>query len=292
MLIVLHIYSIKYIKRRAIRFANFEAISRFTGEKIISKNYITLILRVLTLIFLILAISGMMLLYKGFTSNSDFVLAIDASGSMLAEDYEPNRMNAAKDAAILFVDSIPEESMIGVLSFAGISFVIEPLTNNKEDVRASIETIRVDTIGGTAIGDALITSSNTLSESTRSKSIIILTDGQNNVGVSVAEAVDYAIGKGIMINTIGIGTEEGGVFQNMTFVSKLDTESMEYISNMTGGTFYRADNTTMLRDIFLEIAGSHEQIIKFDASTTLLLISLLFFFVEWLLTNTKYKTLP
>lgn len=292
MLIVLHIYSIKYIKRRAIRFANFEAISRFTGEKIISKNYITLILRVLTLIFLILAISGMMLLYKGFTSNSDFVLAIDASGSMLAEDYEPNRMNAAKDAAILFVDSIPEESMIGVLSFAGISFVIEPLTNNKEDVRASIETIRVDTIGGTAIGDALITSSNTLSESTRSKSIIILTDGQNNVGVSVAEAVDYAIGKGIMINTIGIGTEEGGVFQNMTFVSKLDTESMEYISNMTGGTFYRADNTTMLRDIFLEIAGSREQIIKFDASTTLLLISLLFFFVEWLLTNTKYKTLP
>ncbi len=292
LLIGLHILSLKYIKRRAMRFANYEALERFTGEKILSKNYVTLILRMLTLLFLVLSISGMVIHYKGYSSSSDFVLAIDASGSMLADDYEPNRLSAAKDAAQLFLDSLPEDSRAGVLSFAGISFARQPVTDDLDKVKQAIDSISVETAGGTAIGDAIVSSVNLLANSDRSRAVVLLTDGQSNVGITVAEALAYAKQGGVVINTIGIGTEEGGVFQNTTFVSRLDSTSLQYIANETGGMFYRAEDKAALEAAYQSIATSEEQILSFNASTTLLLLALLFFFLEWFLTNTKYRTLP
>lgn len=292
LLLALHFLSLKYARRRAIRFANYEAMESFTGEKMLSKNYVTLVLRMLTLLFLVLSISGMVVWYNGSAANSDFVLALDASGSMLAGDYAPDRITAAKEAADLFIDSLPGESRVGVISFAGISFVRQQVTSDLGKVGKAVQAIGVETSGGTAIGDAIVSSSNLLSGSDRPKVVVLLTDGQNNVGITLEEAVAYAKQNGIMIHTIGMGTEKGGSFQNVTFVSKLDADSLNYIANQTGGMFFRADSGQKLKDAYMVIALSTEQLLSFKASSALLLLALLFFFLEWFLTNTRYKTLP
>jgi len=273
-------------------FANFEVMERFTGEKIISKNFVTLALRMVTITFLVLAISGMVMWYEGHSSEADFVLAIDSSGSMLAADYEPSRLSAAKNAATLFIDSLPENSEVGIISFAGISFIKSPMTDDSDATKKSIEGIDVENIGGTAIGDAIVSSSNLLANSERPKTVVLLTDGQSNVGISIQEAILYAKEAGIIVNTIGIGTEKGGNIQNITFVSKLDANGLEFIANETGGLFFMAKNTSELSGAYASIASSTERLLAFNASSLLLMLSLLFFFVEWFLTNTKYKTLP
>ncbi len=292
LMVLAHYLSLRYTRRRALKFANYPAIERITGKRILSKNYTLLAIRLTTLCLLVLAVSGTVLWYEGRTSDFDFMLAIDASGSMLATDYAPNRLEAAKNAANLFVDNLPGKSTVGVISFAGVSFIKQRPTSDIEKVKNAIKNISIEIVGGTAIGSAIITSSNLLAESDRAKVLILLTDGQNNVGPSIDTAVDYANGNHLTINTIGIGTKEGGEFPNLTFVSKLDPATLKLISNSTGGKYYEAKNETELENAYKEIALSSTQKLSVDLSLYFLFIAILLLFVEWGLANTKYRTLP
>jgi len=292
LMVLAHYLSLRYTRRRALKFANYPAIERITGKRILSKNYTLLAIRLTTLCLLVLAVSGTVLWYEGRTSDFDFMLAIDASGSMLATDYAPNRLDAAKNAANLFVDNLPGKSTVGVISFAGVSFIKQKPTSDIEKVKNAIKNISIEIVGGTAIGSAIITSSNLLAESDRAKVLILLTDGQNNVGPSIDTAVDYANGNHLTINTIGIGTEEGGEFPNLTFVSRLDPTTLKLISNSTGGKYYEAKNETELENAYKEIALSSTQKLSIDLSLYFLFIAILLLFVEWGLANTKYRTLP
>ncbi len=292
LMVLAHYLSLRYTRRRALKFANYPAIERITGKRILSKNYTLLAIRLTTLCLLVLAVSGTVLWYEGRTSDFDFMLAIDASGSMLATDYAPNRLEAAKNAANLFVDNLPGKSTVGVISFAGVSFIKQKPTSDIEKVKNAIKNISIEIVGGTAIGSAIITSSNLLAESDRAKVLILLTDGQNNVGPSIDTAVDYANGNHLTINTIGIGTEEGGEFPNLTFVSRLDPTTLKLISNSTGGKYYEAKNETELENAYKEIALSSTQKLSIDLSLYFLFIAILLLFVEWGLANTKYRTLP
>jgi len=291
-MILAHYLSLRFTRRKAIKFANFPAIERITGKRILSKNYTLLILRLIILSLLIFSVAGTTLWYEGQTSDFDFMLAIDSSGSMLAEDYTPNRLGAAKGAALLFVDNLPERSIVGVVSFAGVSFIKQRPTSNLEKAKEAIENISIELVGGTAIGSAVITSSNLVAESERAKVLILLTDGQNNVGPSIETAIGYANENHVTINTIGIGTEEGGSFPNLTFVSKLDPETLRIISNSTGGKYYEAKNETELSSVYKEIALSSVQKLSINLSFYFLFLALIILFVEWGLTNTKYRTLP
>ena len=292
LMVLAHYLSLRYTRRRALKFANYPAIERITGKRILSKNYTLLAIRLTTLCLLVLAVSGTVLWYEGRTSDFDFMLAIDASGSMLATDYAPNRLEAAKNAANLFVDNLPGKSTVGVISFAGVSFIKQKPTSDIEKVKNAIKNISIEIVGGTAIGSAIITSSNLLAESDRAKVLILLTDGQNNVGPSIDTAVDYANGNHLTINTIGIGTEEGGEFPNLTFVSRLDPTTLKLISNSTGGKYYEAKNETELENAYKEIALSSTQKLSIDLSLYFLFIAIVLLFVEWGLANTKYRTLP
>ncbi len=294
LLILAHFITLRFTRRKALRFANFPAIEYVTGEKILSKNYLLLFIRLVTLVLLILAVSGATLWYEGMASSTDFVLAIDSSGSMLAKDYEPTRLGAAKNAALLFIDSVPENTNIGVVSFAGVGFIKQRLTDDLSKVKSAVENITVELVGGTAIGSAIITSVNLLTNSRRARTIILLTDGQNNVGPTVEEAVEYANENHVTIHTIGVGTEEGGGFpeMNLTFVSKLDPETLKDIANKTGGKYYEAVNESVLSEIYEEIALSSTRKLSLDLSLIFLIIVLFLLFAEWGLINTKYRTLP
>lgn len=291
-MILAHYLSLRFTKRKAIKFANFPAIERITGKKIFSKNYTLLAMRLITLCLLIFAVTGTTLWYEGQTSDFDFMLAIDSSGSMLATDYAPNRLEAAKGAALLFVDNLPERSTLGVISFAGVSFIKQKPSFDLEKSKRAIENISIELVGGTAIGSAIITSSNLVVESERAKVLILLTDGQNNVGPSIETAIDYANENHLTINTIGIGTEEGGAFPNLTFVSKLDPTTLNIISNSTGGEYYEARNESELSDAYREIALSSAQKLSVNLSLYFLFIAIVLLFAEWGLANTKYRTLP
>ena len=130
LLILTHFYSIRYVKKRALRFANFEAMKRISGKKRVSTNWLVMLLRASTIFFMTLAAAGAVFWYSGTASNATFVLAIDASGSMLADDFEPNRLEAAKQAALLFSDTVSLGAEIGVVSFSGVGQVEQKPTNN------------------------------------------------------------------------------------------------------------------------------------------------------------------
>jgi Ca-activated chloride channel family protein len=211
---------------------------------------------------------------------------------MLAQDYSPNRVEAAKDAALNFVDTLPAETQAGVLGFAGASFVKQELTQDLDDVKSAISGIEIELSGGTAIGEAIVSSTNMLLGSGKDMIIVLLTDGQNNVGIGVEEALEYVSGFSIVIHTIGIGTEEGGIVANTTFVSGLDSATLELIANQTGGKFYMAETEEELQRAYEDIAVSTTKQLSTDLSSIMMLIAVALFLVELILVNSKYRTIP
>ncbi len=294
LMVLAHFISLKFTMRKALKFANFPAIEYVTGKRILSKNYLLLLIRLVTLFLLILAVSGVTFWYEGETSEMDYMLAIDSSGSMLAKDFEPNRLESAKKSALSFVHSLPEHTEVGVLSFAGVSFIRQRPTNDFSKVTKAIENISIELVGGTAIGSAVISSVNLFKNPEKAKVVVLLTDGQNNVGPSVDEAVRYANENHITIHTIGIGTEEGGGFAEMdlTFVSKLDSETLQIIANETKGKYYEARNESELSEVYEDIALASFQKLSLKLSLVFLIIALILLFTEWGMINTKYRTLP
>jgi Ca-activated chloride channel family protein len=291
-IMLVHFISLRKIKRKAMLFANYEALERIFGEKILSKNYPLLILRVLTLIFLIFALAGTVIIYEGAGGVADYALAIDASASMLAEDYRPNRVEAAKEAALRFVDTLPADTSVGVLSFAGASFVKQELTPDLGKVRTAVSGVGIEIAGGTAIGEAIVSSANMLLGGDKDRIIVLLTDGQNNVGIGVDEALAYASNFNIVINTIGIGTEEGGIVANTTYVAGLDSGTLQQIADTTGGKFYLAETEAELESAYEDIASSTMRQLTADLSSYLMLIAVALFLLELILVNSKYRTIP
>ena len=273
-------------------FANFPAIERVLGKKIMSKNYLLLVLRMLTFSIIIIAISGPVIWYEGTSSNFSFILAIDASGSMAATDYEPNRLEAAKNSAKIFVDNAPIDARIGILSFAGIPFLKQLPTEDTEVIKSAIDDIRIEHVGGTAIGSAIIDAATILSAEKKARRIILITDGQNNVGPDIADAIEYANDKHVIVDTIGIATKEGGRVPGLTYVSSLDEDALTNISAKTGGVYYRVENETELAELYKRLAITSKHKLSENVTVHTLFIAFIFLFLEWGLLNTKFRTIP
>jgi Ca-activated chloride channel family protein len=193
----------------------------------------------------------------------DIVLATDISGSMLAEDFKPNRLEASKDVATSFIRERPNDR-IGLVVFSGESFTQCPLTTDHAvliNLYNDIQSGMID--DGTALGDGLATAVSRLKESkTVSKVIILLTDGVNNMGaLDPLSAAEIAQLYGIRIYTIGVGTigtapypfqtPFGIQYQNIEV--KIDEPLLRKISQLTNGKYFRATNKSSLSNIYNEI---------------------------------------
>jgi len=233
----------------------------------------------------------------------DIVVALDISGSMLAEDFKPNRMEAAKATALEFIDMRPGDR-IGVTVFSGESFTLVPLTTDHvllKDLLRTVHTGMVD--DGTAIGDGLATAINRLRESDAiSKVIVLLTDGINNAGViDPLTAAEIAQMLNIRVYTVGVGSK-GAVpypFQTPFGVQyrdvdiPVDEDLLQEMADLTGGRYFWADNRMALEEIYREIdqlERSKIDVLEFarrkDEYLPLVLLALALVAIEYLLRKT------
>jgi len=193
----------------------------------------------------------------------DIMLATDISSTMLAEDLRPNRLEAAKEVAMEFISSRPDDR-IGLVVFSGESFTQCPITTNHALLINLFKEIGFGLIDdGTAIGDGLATAINRLKESkAKSKVIILLTDGKNNMGsIDPQSAAEIAELYGIRIYTIGVGTmgtalvpvrtQMGMQYQRMEV--QIDEPLLQKISALTNGKYFRATNKQKLQEVYKEI---------------------------------------
>ena len=201
------------------------------------------------------------------TKGVDIVMAIDVSGSMLAKDLKPNRMEALKNVAANFVENRPNDR-IGIVVYASEAYTKTPVTSDKAVVLEAIKSIKYDNVlqDGTGIGMGLTTAVNRLKDSkAKSRVIILLTDGVNNAGFIEPEtASEITKEYGIKVYTIGIGTNgmalfpyayapggNGFLYQMMKV--EIDENLLKTIAKNTGGKYFRATSNDKLKSIYDEI---------------------------------------
>lgn len=198
------------------------------------------------------------------TEGTDIVIAMDVSTSMLAQDFQPNRLEASKAVASRFVSG-RESDNIGLVIFAGESLTGVPMTVDRRQLLSYINEIRTEMIeDGTAIGDGIVTAVNRLKEGkAKSKSIIILTDGSNNTGIATPlMGAEVAKELGIRIYTIGIGTNGMAPYPMINAFGRMeyqpqqvviDEATLTQIADKTGGKYFRAVDNNTLEEVFKEI---------------------------------------
>lgn len=206
------------------------------------------------------------------TQGIDIVLAVDISGSMLAQDLTPNRLVAAKKVAAEFITDRPNDK-IGLVIFAGESFTQCPLTTDHKVLLNLLNEVDFGMVeDGTAIGLGLANSVNRLKDSeSQSKVVILLTDGTNNRGqIAPLTAADLARSYGIRVYTIGVGTQGvaptpvqtpfGIKIQNVEV--DIDEKTLTEIASITGGQYFRAEDNVGLSNIYEEIDEMEKYLIN------------------------------
>ncbi len=251
----------------SIRISTVAGIGRGSRTIRYYLRHIPFVLRCCALALLVVAVARPQSSEFGSESTTegiDIMLAIDASGSMLARDFTPDRMEAAKETAAQFIVDRPNDR-IGIAVFAGESYTQSPLTTDKRTLQMLVTQIRSGLVDdGTAIGNGLATAVNRLRESdAHSKVIILLTDGVNNAGqIAPLTAAEIAKTYGIRVYTIGVGTHGTAPmpyydrFGRTVFMDapvEIDEKILTDIAAMTGGEYFRATDNNSLREVYERI---------------------------------------
>ena len=229
-------------------------------------RHLPFILRIAALSLIIVAIARPRSSHdveKVDTEGIDIVFAMDVSTSMLARDFNPDRINAAKDIAIEFISQRPSDRM-GIVVFAGESYTQCPLTTDRATLINLMKDVTTDLIeDGTAIGNGLATAVARMMDSDApSRVIILLTDGVNNRGEIAPEtAAEIAKTYGVRVYTIGVGANGTAPYPVMTpwgvevqqMKVEIDEDILKSIAQTTGGRYFRATDNTKLSEIYAEI---------------------------------------
>lgn len=239
----------------------------------------------------------------------DIVLCIDVSGSMLAQDFQPNRLEAAKDVATKFIDGRATDR-IGLVIFAGESFSMCPITTDYGILKSQVYNIKSGLLeDGTAIGSGLATALERLRTSpSKSKIVILLTDGENNTGFAPLTAKEIAKSLGIKVYTIGVGTEgfapvpelndQGQIVMQQQKVN-IDEKFLRELAFETNGKYYRAKDNESLSNIYTEIGQLEKTKVEVshlarytEKFFPLVLAAMLFLLLEVVLKLTVFKKFP
>jgi Ca-activated chloride channel family protein len=208
------------------------------------------------------------------------ILSFDVSQSMAADDLDPTRMEAAKVAAQAFVEQQPPSALIGVVSFSDSGFIVQAPTNDQEEILSTIHRLAPER--GTSLASGILASLNAIAAVGAKPTphlytnltptptptptpvpagtytpavIVLLTDGENTESPNPLAAAEVAADRGVRIHTVGIGSAAGADLEVEGFVvhTQLDEEMLQQISELTGGTYYRAENAEQLREIYTKL---------------------------------------
>ncbi len=270
LLIIIPILIIYYIfknkkSQTAINISTFSGIEKTKPSLKVRLRHLPYIFRLIAIAFLIITLARP----QSSTSNKqlktegvDIVLALDISGSMTAEDLQPNRLEAAKKTALEFIDNRIDDR-IGLVVFSGKSFTQCPVTIDHEVLKNLFTGLKTGMIeDGTAIGLGLATATDRLKDSKAiSKVIILLTDGINNRGISPLTAADLAKTFNIRVYTIGIGTKGKAPIPIKTPFGQqyiyedvqIDEDMLTKIAESTNGKYFRATSNKSLEKVYEEI---------------------------------------
>ena len=251
LLVLLYVWLLRRRKRAALRYANLSIVREALGKGPGWRRHVPPVLMLLSLAAMLLAASRPMASITLPSTQQTIILAMDVSGSMRAEDVQPNRLVASQNAAKAFLAELPRHVKVGIVAFAGSAQVVQPVTLSREDLVTAIDKFQLQR--ATAIGSAIVVSLSELFPEQRisltdmtynrntdpfaprgrsldqprnneekafqpvepgsygSAAIILLTDGQRTTGVDTAEAAKMAADRGVRVYTVGVGTVEGEV---------------------------------------------------------------------------------
>lgn len=272
-------------------------------------RHLGIILRCLAVAFVVIALArpqSSLSWQNTTTEGIDIVIASDISGSMLAEDFTPNRLEAGKNIAINFIKNRPDDR-IGLVIFSGESFTQCPLTIDHDVLINLYQDVKYGMIDdGTAIGMGLATAVNRLKDSeAKSKVVILLTDGSNNMGsIPPLTAAEIAKQFNVRVYTVGIGTHGFAPYpvqtpygiQYQRIPVDVDEVTLKKIADITGGKYFRATDNEALKNIYEQIDKLEKakiDVTQYHKKTELFLpfafIALLLLSTEFILKNTLLK---
>ena len=286
-LAVLYVLAQQRRNRYALRYANLSLVREAIGKGPGWRRHVPPAFFVGALAFMAIAVARPQAVVAVPSQEGTVILAIDVSGSMLAEDMRPNRMEAAKAAARAFVDKQSESVKIGVVSFSGDASIVQSPTTDKTLVISAINRLRPQR--ATAIGRAILISLDAIAESQGSEtdlpssilqqpgqpgtspaprpsatippylqgqhssaSIVLLSDGQNNQFPAPLDIVDQAVSRGVRIYTIGVGSATGAIvrLQGRAVRTALDEATLRRIADVTEGEYFNANTEADLRAVY------------------------------------------
>ncbi len=317
LLIILPFYIGWYVWKQkglqaSLKISTLRGFAKAPVSKKIYLRHVLFALRVLSIAMLIIVLArpqSSNSYHNEITEGIDIVMALDISGSMQAEDFKPNRLEAAKEVASNFVSG-RQNDKVGLVIYAGESFTQCPLTTDHRVIQNLFRDIQPGMLeDGTAIGMGLATAVQRIKDSeTKSKVIILLTDGENNSGeIAPLTAAEIAKTFDVRVYTIGVGTIGMAPFPVQTVFGKqyqqmevkIDEELLQGIADMTGGKYFRATDKDNLKAIYEEIDQMEKTRIEVREYTKrkeeyhwFAVLAGLFLVLEIFLRNTIFRNLP
>jgi Ca-activated chloride channel family protein len=286
LLVLLYLWLLGRRKKVALPYSQLALVREAAGKGLGWRRHLPPALLLLAIGAMLVATARPTAMVALPMAEQTIILAMDVSGSMRATDVEPNRLVAMQEAAKAFLDQLPRNVRVGVISFAGTAAVVQPPTFSREDVRAAIDRFQLQR--ATAIGSGLLLSLATLfpdagidiSQITGQRpmppplgaappppqreftpvepgsyafgAIILLTDGQRTAGPDPIETAMMAAQRGVRVYTVGIGTREGDTiaFEGWTMRVRLDEDTLKQIAQITRAEYFYAGTAADLRKVY------------------------------------------
>ena len=275
LLVLAYVFASRRKNRRGMRFTNTSMLDVVIPRQSQWRRHLAVALSLLSLITLTTAFAQPKTQVNVPRERATVVLVIDASLSMQATDVPPTRLDAAKQAAIAFVDQLPEKYNVSVVSMAGATSVLVPPTTQHSTVANAINSIKLQ--DSTAIGEGIDTAMRALAQAPKDPAhpdsvapgaIVLLSDGSNTTGRAPQQAAAEAKQAGVPVYTIAYGTENGYVdLDGKRQPVPVDHEQMQQIAQLSGGQYFAAATQEQLRQVYANI-GSEVGYEKADREVT------------------------
>jgi Ca-activated chloride channel homolog len=299
-LVALYWWLLRRRKKTTVRYASLSLVKNALGAGAGWRRHVPPVLMLVAFAALLLATARPTATLVLPLQQETIMLAMDVSGSMRATDVQPNRLVASQEAAKAFLKDLPRNVRVGVVSFAGTAAVVQPPTQNRDDIVAAIDRFQLQR--GTAIGSGIVLSLATifpeagidLSQITgqramppevgdaakpaftpvepgsfSSAAIILLTDGQRTTGPDPIDAAKMAAERGVKVYSVGIGTKEGETigFEGWSMRVRLDEDTLKNVSNLTRAEYFYAGTAEDLKKVY-QALGSRLVVEKKETEVT------------------------